>query len=156
MIVEQSREIEQSARRAGFEFEFDLAQRRPLPAGNDLADIHRELDLGALGDGQEDGAGDPRLEFILPSPRVPLGENTRTLWHEWNGDDTSFDSVLSTAQRIPRELRYVSGATTVESSIDDLLAGGAGVCQDFTHLFLAMVRGAGWPAPGACSAVPSR
>ena len=33
-------------------------------------------------------AGDPRLEFVLPSPRVPLGENTRSLWHEWNGDDT--------------------------------------------------------------------
>ena len=32
------------------------------------------------------------------------------------------------------------------SSIEDLLEGGAGVCQDFTHLFLAMVRGAGWPA----------
>jgi transglutaminase-like putative cysteine protease len=40
----------------------------------------------------------------------------------------------------------MTGATTVESSIDELLAGGAGVCQDFTHLFLAMVRGAGWPA----------
>src|SRR6202140_4981686 len=91
-------------------------------------------------------AGDPRLEFVLPSPRVPLAENTRALWHEWNGADTSFDSVLATAQRIPRELRYVSGATTVESSIDDLLAGGAGGCQDLTHLFLAMVRGAGGPA----------
>jgi transglutaminase-like putative cysteine protease len=91
-------------------------------------------------------ASDPRLEYILPSPRVPLAANTRALWREWNGDDTSFDSVLATAQRIPRELRYVSGATTVESSIDDLLEGGAGVCQDFTHLFLAMLRGAGWPA----------
>jgi transglutaminase-like putative cysteine protease len=91
-------------------------------------------------------ASDPRLEYMLPSPRVPLSENTRSLWRDWNGDDRSFDSILATAQRIPRELRYVSGATTVESSIDDLLAGGAGVCQDFTHLFLAMVRGAGWPA----------
>ncbi len=91
-------------------------------------------------------ASDPRLEFALPSPRVPLADNTRTLWKEWNGSDRSFDGVVATAQRIPRELRYVSGATTVESSIDDLLAGGAGVCQDFTHLFLAMVRGAGWPA----------
>jgi transglutaminase-like putative cysteine protease len=100
-----------------------------------------------LSDWDQDAlAGDPRLEFVLPSPRVPLSENTRSLWHEWNGDDTSFDSVVATAQRIRRELRYVSGATTVESSIDDLLAGGAGVCQDFTHLFLAMVRGAGWPA----------
>jgi transglutaminase-like putative cysteine protease len=91
-------------------------------------------------------ASDPRLEFALPSPRVPLDHSTRSLWQDWNGTDRSFDGVLATAQRIPRELRYVSGATTVESSIDDLLAGGAGVCQDFTHLFLAMVRGAGWPA----------
>ncbi len=91
-------------------------------------------------------AGDPRLEYVLPSPRVPLAEATRRLWREWNGEDRSFDAVLATAERIPRELRYVSGATTVESSIDDLLAGGAGVCQDFSHLFLALVRGAGWPA----------
>jgi len=91
-------------------------------------------------------ADDPRLEYVLPSPRVPLAWSTRSLWRQWNGDDVSFDAVLATAQRIPEELRYVSGATTVESSIDDLLAGGAGVCQDFTHLFLAMVRGAGWPA----------
>jgi transglutaminase-like putative cysteine protease len=91
-------------------------------------------------------AADPRLEYILPSPRVPLTSLTRDLWSEWNGADRSFDAVLSTAQRIPKELRYVTGATNVESSIDDLLAGGAGVCQDFTHLFLAMARGAGWPA----------
>jgi transglutaminase-like putative cysteine protease len=91
-------------------------------------------------------AGDPRLEYALPSPRVPLTEVTRGLWREWNGDDNSFDAVLATAQRIPTELRYVTGATTVESSIEDLLAGGAGVCQDFTHLFLALLRGAGWPA----------
>ncbi|HWF58409.1 MAG TPA: transglutaminase family protein [Candidatus Dormibacteraeota bacterium] len=91
-------------------------------------------------------AGDPRLEYALPSRRVPLSATTRALWREWNGGDVSYDAVLATAERIPKELRYVTGATTVESSIDDLLAGGAGVCQDFTHLFLAMVRGAGWPA----------
>lgn len=91
-------------------------------------------------------AGDPRLEYALPSPRVPVGPLTDSLWREWNGDDTSFDALLATAARIPRELRYVAGATTVESSIEDLLAGGAGVCQDFTHLMIAMARGAGWPA----------
>ena len=91
-------------------------------------------------------ASDPRLEYALPSPRVPIGDTTDQIWREWNGNDTSFDAVLATAERIPRELRYVAGATTVESSIEDLFAGGAGVCQDFTHLFLAMVRGAGWPA----------
>jgi transglutaminase-like putative cysteine protease len=91
-------------------------------------------------------ATDPRLEYALPSPRVPIAPRTDDLWHAWNGDDRGFDAVLATAQRIPEEYRYVAGATTVQSSIEDLLAGGAGVCQDFTHLFLAMIRGAGWPA----------
>jgi transglutaminase-like putative cysteine protease len=91
-------------------------------------------------------ARDPRLEYALPSARVPLAESTRRLWQEWNGEDRSFDAVLATAQRIPTEFRYLPGATTVQSSIDDLLQGGAGVCQDFTHLFLALLRGAGWPA----------
>src|SRR6202140_5454602 len=91
-------------------------------------------------------AGNPQLEYVLPTRPVPLAPATRSLWNEWNGDDRSFDAVIATAKRIPQELRYMAGATTVESSIDELLAGGAGVCQDFTHLFLAMVRGAGWPA----------
>jgi transglutaminase-like putative cysteine protease len=91
-------------------------------------------------------AANPQLEYVLPTRRVPLAAATRSLWSEWNGNDRSFDAVIATARRIPQELRYVTGATTVESSIDELLAGGAGVCQDFTHLFLAMVRGAGWPA----------
>ncbi len=59
-------------------------------------------------------AGDPRLEYVLPSPRVPLSEATKSLWREWNGEDRSFDALLATAERIPRELRYVTGATTVE------------------------------------------
>jgi transglutaminase-like putative cysteine protease len=89
---------------------------------------------------------DARLEFALASPRVPLDSTTAALRREWTGDDRSFDALVEVATRIPREFRYVTGATTVDSSIDELLRGGAGVCQDFTHLFLALARHAGWPA----------
>ena len=89
---------------------------------------------------------DAQLEFALPSPRVPLGAATRTLLDEWVGDDRSFDALVALSARIRSDFRYVTGATTVDSSIDDLLEGGAGVCQDFTHLFLALARHAGWPA----------
>ena len=91
-------------------------------------------------------ARDPRLEFVLPSPRVPLEPSTAALYKSWNGDDRSFDALLATAQRIKDEFEYLAGATTVQSSIADLLSGRAGVCQDFTHLFLAFARHAGWPA----------
>jgi transglutaminase-like putative cysteine protease len=88
---------------------------------------------------------DPRLEFALPSPRVPFGGEPAALWREWTGGDRSLDALLACAERIRATFRYVAGATTVDSSIDELLRGGAGVCQDFTHLFLALARSAGWP-----------
>jgi transglutaminase-like putative cysteine protease len=89
---------------------------------------------------------DPNLEFALPSPRVPLDDATSTLLSEWVGADRSFDALVDLARRIPTEFRYVTGVTTVDSSIADLLAAGAGVCQDYTHLFCALARHAGWPA----------
>ncbi len=89
---------------------------------------------------------DPRLEYALSSPRVPLAPRTAALLQEWVGDDRSWDSLLAIAARTQQEFEYLAGATDVDSSIDDLLDGGAGVCQDFTHLFLALARHAGWPA----------
>jgi transglutaminase-like putative cysteine protease len=90
--------------------------------------------------------GDPRLEYVLPSPRVPLDDSTRELLRSWAGEARDFDALVAMAQRINREFRYERGSTTVDSSIDDLLRGGGGVCQDFTHLFIALCRHAGWPA----------
>ncbi|HTP87334.1 MAG TPA: transglutaminase family protein [Bryobacteraceae bacterium] len=42
--------------------------------------------------------------------------------------------------------RYEKGATHVHSSILDSLASGAGVCQDFAHILLAVTRMRGIPA----------
>src|ERR1700690_1400205 len=46
---------------------------------------------------------------------------------------------------IPQRFRYVKGAPHVNSSIMDSLAHGAGVCQDFAHLLLGVVRRRGLP-----------
>ncbi|MGD0360972.1 MAG: transglutaminase family protein [Bryobacteraceae bacterium] len=42
--------------------------------------------------------------------------------------------------------RYEKGATHVQSSIEDALRTRSGVCQDFAHLLLAMLRMHGLPA----------
>ena len=55
----------------------------------------------------------PRVRAAQPA-RAARATRPATLWREWNGDDRSFDAVLATAERIPKELRYVTGATTVE------------------------------------------
>ena len=47
---------------------------------------------------------------------------------------------------IHERFQYVKGATHVNSSISDSLLLGAGVCQDFAHLLLGVLRKRGIPA----------
>jgi transglutaminase-like putative cysteine protease len=44
------------------------------------------------------------------------------------------------------QLQYEPGVTDVFSSADDMLKAGAGVCQDFSHLTIGVLRLAGVPA----------
>ena len=60
------------------------------------------------------------------------------------------DRPLETARRIMAtthdSLRYVRGVTSVHTSADEAYADGAGVCQDFAHLALALTKSVGLPS----------
>ena len=60
------------------------------------------------------------------------------------------DRPLETARRIMAithdALRYVRGVTSVHTSADEAYADGAGVCQDFAHLALALTKSVGLPS----------
>jgi transglutaminase-like putative cysteine protease len=47
---------------------------------------------------------------------------------------------------IDEKFTYKTGITTFASPTTDVLEKGAGVCQDFTHLMIAMARAMGIPA----------
>jgi transglutaminase-like putative cysteine protease len=49
-------------------------------------------------------------------------------------------AVTLMSELIPDRFEYRQGATYVDSRIEDLLEAGAGVCQDFVHLGLALLR----------------
>ena len=49
-------------------------------------------------------------------------------------------------RRLSERMEYRVGATTVDASAAEALARGAGVCQDFAHLFVACCRALGIPA----------
>ena len=53
-------------------------------------------------------------------------------------------SALSDQAR--RTLAYERGSTEIGVSLEELLAGGSGVCQDFAHLAIGMLRSVGVPA----------
>jgi len=67
-------------------------------------------------------------ELAIPAGR-PLGEAIASLYHQIYTDFT-----------------YTKGATTVNSTLPELLTTKAGVCQDFAHLAVACFRAAGLPA----------
>jgi len=82
-----------------------------------------------------------------PTPLVPLSEGARQYaikslvrGRAW------LEAVTDLMQRIHEDFEFQPGATTVSTSVDEVLYQRSGVCQDFAHLMLACLRGWGLPA----------
>jgi transglutaminase-like putative cysteine protease len=88
------------------------------------------------------------FDFLAPTGYVPhltaLREISNAAERRADGSVRGYIEAVSSV--IHEGFRYVQGATHVHSSIEDALSIGAGVCQDFTHLLLGVVRMRGLPA----------
>jgi transglutaminase-like putative cysteine protease len=71
----------------------------------------------------------PVLDALAPRHGMPLGE-----------------LAASVSRYIHRRFQYAKAVTLAGSPIDHLLEHGKGVCQDFSHLMLAVLRSFGVPA----------
>lgn len=78
-------------------------------------------------------------EFLLPTEATPAGGVVDELADAVRGE-TPLATVMAVAEAIPQRFEYRSGATFVGSTVADLVAGGAGVCQDFVHLGAMVLR----------------
>ena len=87
-------------------------------------------------------------DFLGPTRYVPLGTRLRRFF--WQARPAPSEGVVHYAERLVASVReqfaYEPGRTTVQSTVEDILATGAGVCQDFAHLTLGLLRLAGIPA----------
>jgi transglutaminase-like putative cysteine protease len=61
-------------------------------------------------------------------------------------DGTVLGFLETASHQVHTRFRYEKGATQVKSTVVDALNAGAGVCQDFAHLLIAMARTRGMPA----------
>ncbi|MCB0882822.1 MAG: transglutaminase family protein [Thermoleophilia bacterium] len=87
-------------------------------------------------------------EYLLESPRVTLSPAVEAFAAEVDAAGSA-DAVqwLRHAERtVCESIEYQPGSTTVDSTVDQLLEARRGVCQDMTHLFLALCRRRGIPA----------
>ena len=82
-----------------------------------------------------------------PTPLVPLSEAARSYaGASFAHGRPWLDAVLELMHRIHADFDFEPGATTVSTSVDEVLHQRSGVCQDFAHLMLACLRGLGLPA----------
>ncbi len=61
------------------------------------------------------------------------------------GDDP-LTSLLELSATLHRKFQYHPGSTGVDSPMDQILETGRGVCQDYTHVMLAIARSWGVPS----------
>ena len=108
------------------------------------------LDTGEWDRLRSDFVRGEHLDFLRPHGFV---ENTAALaaFVDQHGlEDLRRGDPLSAVRAVSKvihdSLDYQAGATTAESRIDEALNLGRGVCQDFSHIMIAILRGWGIPA----------
>ncbi|MDQ8194001.1 transglutaminase family protein [Coraliomargarita sp. SDUM461004] len=86
------------------------------------------------------------FEFLEPSFHVPLNQHRRIRKQFFKQADSYGDSLRTLYSWIFENFKYQSGSTDISTPIADVVKQRRGVCQDFAHLMLAILRSNGIPA----------
>jgi transglutaminase-like putative cysteine protease len=87
------------------------------------------------------------FDYLLPSVHAPITPELEQLSKKLLHSDGSFVGlILGLNSYIHREFTYMPGVTDVRTPISEVLQKRQGVCQDFAHLMIALLRCAGLPA----------
>ena len=111
----------------------DLPDRMEKDAWDALAETAAPLD---------------HFEFLTPS-RFARPSPALKAFAEANGlqrGDDPLSSLLEMSHGLHTAFRYEPGSTEVDSPIEHILETGSGVCQDYTHVMIAIARSWGVPS----------
>ncbi len=112
-----------------------------LDVSPDLAKLQRELA------GVRSLAPDAPHHFVAGSPRVPLDSEITAYARESLARAATVQEIVRDfGERIHRDFRYDKKSTEVDTSPRRVFELKRGVCQDFSHLMIAGLRGIGIPA----------
>ena len=94
------------------------------------------------------GRSQAEYDFLSASRHIPFSEPLRKFF--WMARPLQTEDVADYANRIVASVHaqfaYEPGTTKVHSTADEILSAGAGVCQDFAHLTIGVLRLAGIPS----------
>jgi transglutaminase-like putative cysteine protease len=87
------------------------------------------------------------LYYMLESPMVPRVDGLEDLQVRcFTPGRSLFDAAHALMRAIYKEFRYDPTATTIATPLAQVLASKRGVCQDFAHVAIAVLRQAGLAA----------
>ncbi|CAM3868965.1 transglutaminase family protein [Mucilaginibacter galii] len=82
----------------------------------------------------------PYIDFLKHDYFDALPDLIAVIETEKQAEDTPYQTALRFCEYVYRNFEYLPGVTTVETTIDEVLQLKAGVCQDFAHLLVLMLR----------------
>jgi transglutaminase-like putative cysteine protease len=85
-------------------------------------------------------------ELLRATERTPASKRLKPICKRLAKDQDLVGAVAAVSKWVRGELDYLPGTTSVYTSGLDALNEGKGVCQDFVHLSLMLLRGMGIPA----------
>lgn len=91
-------------------------------------------------------AVDPYTEFLVPSSYVPYEEELAQVARGLAEGAGTVEAGRRAAEWTHGALQYERGATHVRTTATEARQAGKGVCQDFAHVTLALLRAMGLPA----------
>jgi transglutaminase-like putative cysteine protease len=88
----------------------------------------------------------PYIDFLKQEYFEGLSELFPIVEGERQTNDTPYRAALKFTEYVYKNFEYIKGVTTVETTLDEIWALKAGVCQDFAHILMVMLRLVGIPA----------
>ncbi len=88
----------------------------------------------------------PYMDFLTPEVFNASEEIVTQAMRILKGATTPLKVAMALASYVYNTFEYKQGITSVETSIDEVWQLKAGVCQDFAHMLLLMLRMTGIPA----------
>ncbi|BBY38197.1 hypothetical protein MMAN_23310 [Mycobacterium mantenii] len=85
-------------------------------------------------------------DLLRPTEHTPASKRVTSVGKKIGKTHEPAEAVVAAANWVRDELEYLPGTTSVHSSGLDALKAGKGVCQDFVHLSLMLLRSMGIPA----------
>jgi len=103
--------------------------------------IRYGMEAEVLTDGTRFATAPPNPLCKFATPLTAAGPSVRALWETHRQADAAPESqAMALMHALYSQFHYRSGTTGVRTTAEEALSQGCGVCQDYAHILLALLR----------------